>query len=71
MTLVELLVTVAVIGCLVGAGMITTLAKSLEEMPADTTRERLTYFIAAGWLVLLAVFLLTVLASALERVNGG
>jgi hypothetical protein len=62
---------VAVVGCLVGAGLITTLTKSLEQMPADTTRERLTYYIAAGWLVLLAVFFLTVLASALERVSGG
>jgi hypothetical protein len=56
----------AIVGCLVGAGMITTLTQTLGNLPADTIKQRLLYLLAAGWLVLLSVFLLSVLASALE-----
>ena len=58
---------ITAIGCgLVGAGVITALTQTLESLPVDTTRQRLLYLLAAGWLVLLSVFLLSALASALE-----
>ena len=60
---------VAIGACIVGAGMITALTQILEGMAVVTTKDRLLHLLAAGWLVLFALFLSSLLASALEAVS--
>jgi hypothetical protein len=63
----ELILAIGV--CLIGAGMITGMTQILQDMAVVTTRDRLLHLLAAGWLVLFAVFLSSLLASALEAVS--
>lgn len=61
---------VAIAACLIGAGMVIILTKNLDSISGDSLKVRVLYLIAAGWLVLFSVFLMCVLASALEALNG-
>ncbi len=58
----------AIAACLIGAGMILILTKSLDSSYENNPKNRILYLLAAGWLILFSVFLTSLLAAALETV---
>ena len=60
----------SILCCVGGVWMITMVTRFLETLPADAPKDRLLHFLAALWLTLMAVFLISVLASELEAFSG-
>jgi hypothetical protein len=57
----------AIVCCLVGAGAILGLTRVLGDTPVDTPLQRTLHLLAAGWLVMFAVWLMCLLQSAIEN----